>query len=42
VDAPWLLGFTPPQWFALAGVLIGAAALLATRAHGRGGLEATA
>jgi len=42
VNPPWLLGFTPPQWFAFAGVLIGAAVVFATRARDRDGLEATA
>ena len=42
VNPPWLLGFTPPQWFALAGALMGAAVLFATRARDRDGLEATA
>jgi len=42
VNPPWLLGFTPPQWFALVGVLMGAVVLFATRARDRDGLEATA
>jgi len=42
VNPPWLLGLTAPQWFALAGVLIGAAVLFAKRAHDRDGLEVTA
>jgi len=42
VNPPWLAGLTPPQWFALAGVLIGAAVVFATRARDRDGLEATA
>ncbi len=31
INSPWLLGLTPPQWFALAGALIGAAVLVASR-----------
>jgi len=42
VNPPWLLGFTPPQWFALAGVLIGTAVLLATRQRQPDVLKATA
>jgi phosphatidylglycerol:prolipoprotein diacylglycerol transferase len=42
VNPPWLLGFTPPQWFALAGVFIGAAVLVAMRARARDRLEVTA
>ena len=31
INPPWLLGLTPPQWFALASVLVGTGALLAQR-----------
>jgi phosphatidylglycerol:prolipoprotein diacylglycerol transferase len=40
VNPRWLLGLTAPQWFALAGVLIGSMAILATRQRRRAGLEA--
>lgn len=33
INPPWLLGLTPPQWFALAGVLLGTGVLLAQRLH---------
>ncbi len=42
INPPWLLGLTPPQWFALAGVLVGAGVLVAQRARGRETMEAAA
>ena len=42
VNTPWVLGLTPPQWFALSGILIGMSVLLAQRVRGRGRLGATA
>lgn len=42
VNPSWLLGLTPPQWFAAAGVLVGAAVLFATWGRERGRLQATA
>ena len=42
LNTPWILGLTPPQWFALFGILIGMTVLLAQRVHGRGRLGATA
>ena len=41
LNSRWLLGLTAPQWFALAGMLIGAAVLIARRARRRvlAGLE---
>jgi len=31
INTPWLLGLTPPQWFALASMLVGTGVLLAQR-----------
>ena len=31
INPPWLLGLTPPQWFALASMLVGTGVLLAQR-----------
>ena len=31
INPPWLLGLTPPQWFALASLLVGAGVLLRQR-----------
>jgi phosphatidylglycerol:prolipoprotein diacylglycerol transferase len=40
INSTWLLGLTPPQWFALFGVLIGLAVLIVTRVHTTGRLKA--
>lgn len=42
VNTPWALGLTPPQWFALLGVVIGLTVLLAQRVRGRDRVSATA
>jgi len=42
VNSPWLLGLTPPQWFAISGVLIGLTTLMVTRARGAERLKITA
>jgi len=42
INPPWLLGLTPPQWFALASVLVGGAVLVAERLRRHEGLEALA
>jgi phosphatidylglycerol---prolipoprotein diacylglyceryl transferase len=42
VNSTWLLGLTPPQWFAISGVLIGLTILIVTRAHSADRLSATA
>ena len=42
LNTPWVLGLTPPQWFALFGILIGMTVLLAQRVRGRDRLGATA
>ena len=42
VNSTWLLGLTPPQWFAISGILIGLTILIVTRAHSADRLNATA
>lgn len=42
VNSSWLLGLTPPQWFALAGFVIGATMVIGLRRTRKSTLEATA
>jgi len=42
INQRWLLGLTPPQWFALAGVLVGTGVLLAQRLRRSEALESVA
>jgi phosphatidylglycerol:prolipoprotein diacylglycerol transferase len=42
LNTPWVLGLTPPQWFALSGILAGLTVLVTQRAQGRGRLGVTA
>lgn len=42
VNSSWLLGLTPPQWFAISGILIGLTTLMVTRARGAERLKITA
>lgn len=41
LNTPWVLGLTPPQWFALSGILVGMTVLLAQRVRGRDRLSVT-
>jgi phosphatidylglycerol---prolipoprotein diacylglyceryl transferase len=42
INPPWLLGLTPPQWFALTSVLVGGAVLAVQQMRSREELEALA
>ena len=42
VNPSWLLGLTPPQWFAIFGILIGLTMLVVMRARSTDRLNATA
>jgi len=41
LNARWVLGLTPPQWFALSGILVGMTVLLAQRVRSTDRLSAT-
>jgi phosphatidylglycerol:prolipoprotein diacylglycerol transferase len=41
-NSAWLIGLTPPQWFALSGLLIGLTVLIVTRVHSADRRNATA
>jgi phosphatidylglycerol---prolipoprotein diacylglyceryl transferase len=42
LNSAWLFGLTPPQWFAISGILVGSAILIVTWAQGADRLSATA